>query len=283
MELLTLMRILYFSICFLICLIICFTFKRIIKEYQKENIPMYFFMIFYFLNSLISNYILGIRSYYSAIINCCSLIISFYISKKFRIYGITGQIASGKSTVSIYLREKYNACVIDIDKMNKEVLEEKEVKSEIRVKFGDEVFDEFGNLKKLEMRKIIFSDISKKKQLEKITHFKVLKKLLITILKEKLFNSKKLVMIENAILLKIPILKYFCYSIIAVVSIDKETKLKRIMERDNILDRALAEKILDNQMTVEEFNDQADYVILNEEGIEELEKKVDIFIEAIEK
>ncbi len=283
MVVLTLVQILYFTICFLFCLVICFTFKRILKEYEKENIPFYFFMVFYFVNSLISNYVLGIRSYFSAIINCCSFILSFYISKRFRIYGITGQIASGKSTVSDYLRENYNACVIDIDKINKEVLEEKEIKIEIRDKFGDEVFDEFGNLKKLEMRKIIFSDNSKKKQLEKITHYKVLKKLLITILREKILNWKKLVMIENAILLKIPLLKYFCYSIIAVVSIDKATKIRRIIERDNIQDCSLAEKILDNHMTIEEFNKQADYVISNDEGIEELKNKVDIFIAALDK
>jgi len=282
MVILNIMKILYFAICFIICLIICFTFRRVLKEYKKENIPMYFFMVFYLINSLISNYVLEIRSYYSAIINCGFLIFSFYLSKKFRIYGITGQIASGKSTVSDYLREKYNSCVLDIDKINREVLEEKEVKNEIRKKFGDSVFDEFGNLKKLEMRNIIFSDKIKKKQLEKITHFKVLKKLLIAIIKEKFSNSNKLIMIENSILLKIPILKYFCYSIIAVVSSDKNTKIKRIMERDNIQDRTLAEKMIDNQTTIEEFNEQANYVILNDDGIEELKNKVDIFIENIE-
>ena len=89
-------------------------------------------------------------------------------------------------------------------------------------------------------------------------------------------------MIENAILLKIPILKYFCYSIIAVVSHNKATKVRRIMERDNSEDKALAEKIIDAQMTIEEFNNQADFVIVNDEGVEELCKKVDIFIEALE-
>jgi len=282
MVIITIFKISYFLICFLICLFICFTFKRIVKEYKKENIPMYLFMSFYFINSLISNYILGIKSYFSAIINCCILIFAFYLSKKLRIYGITGQIASGKSTVSNYLREKYNAYVIDIDKLNSEVLEQKEVKDEIRKKFGDLVFDEFGNLKKIDMRKIIFSDKNKKRELEKITHFRVFKKLFLTIFREKYSNSKKLIMIENAILLRIPLLKYICHLIIAVVSYDKAIKVRRIMERDNINDKVLAERILDSQTTIEEFKNQADYVIINDEGIDELKKKVDIFIEALE-
>jgi dephospho-CoA kinase len=244
---------------------------------------MYLFIIFYFANSIISNYILSIRSYYSALINCIFLILAFYISKKFRIHGITGQIASGKSTSSNYLREKYGATVIDIDKLNAEVLQEKEVKKQILQKFGEEVFDEFGNLKKLEVRKIIFNDNKKKKQLENITHFKVLKKLFCSIFKEKFLKQKNLVMIENAILLKIPFLKYICYSIIAVVSIDKAVKIRRIMERDNIQDRNLAENILHNQMTIEEFNNEADYVILNDGRVEELHSKIDLFIEALEK
>lgn len=279
--LISLLAILYFLICFLICLLFCFTYKRFVKEYKKENIPMYFYMIFYFVNSLISNYVLGIKSIWSGIMNCSFLIISFYISKKLQIHGITGQISSGKSTVSKYLREKYNSTVIDIDKLNAEVLEEVQVKKEIKEAFGTSVFDELGMLNKKELRRIIFSDKTKKYKLEKITHFRVLKKLLLLILQEKCANWKKLILIENAILLKIPLLKYACHYIIAVVTHNKEKVIKRIMERDNMQDLSLAENILENQYSVEEFTSHADYVIINDESIEDLHKKVDIFIEAI--
>lgn len=272
----------YFTLCFLTCLIITFTFKRIVKESQKKNILLYFFMFFYFLNSLISNYIIGIRSYYSLALNLIFFPISIFLSKKFRIYGITGQIASGKSTVSQYLREKYMALVIDLDKINSEVLESPQVKGEIRKVFGDAVFDDEGKLKKLEMRKIIFSDKIKKKKLEKITHMKVLMKLIVIIFKEKILNSKRLIFIENAILLKVPILRYLCHTILAVIITIDEIKIKRVMNRDNIKDKNLVDKILENQTTVEEFNKQADFIIVNDEDLEKLYYKTDFFVKTLE-
>lgn len=265
-----LIRISYFSICFFVCLILCLTYKRILKEYKSERISLLIFIVFYFLNSFISNYILQIKGIITILINFLILILCYLVTIRLRIYGLTGQIASGKSTLSCYLREKYQATVIDIDKVNAEVLEEEQVKKEIKVIFGEVVFDEFNKLNKLEVRKIIFSDPKKKKQLEKITHFRVFKKLFWVILQSKLKDWRKIIVIENAILLKVPLLKFICYMIIAVVSNNISKKIRRIMERDGIEDRKLAEKILKTQTTIEEFTKQADLVIPNDGDLDDL-------------
>jgi dephospho-CoA kinase len=270
MFLLWLMRIIYFLFCFIFSLIICFSLKRYLKENKNDKSPTYLFMAFYILNSLISNYILEIKGIITLIISCFFLLFSYFITKKIRIFGLTGQIASGKTTMSKYLTEKYQAVIIDIDKVNAEVLKEKEVINKIKSTFGEGVFDEFGNLNKLEIRKIIYSDKEKKRQLEKITHFRVFMKLFYKILQVKLSNWKTILIIENAILLQIPILKYICYLIIAVVSNNMSMKIRRIMDRDGISDRVLAESIVNSQMSIQEFKEKADIVIENDGDLDDL-------------
>jgi dephospho-CoA kinase len=240
-----------------------FSIKRFLKESKNDRMPTYIFMIFYILNSLISNYILEIRGVITLIINCIFLLFSYSIIKRLKIFGLTGQIASGKSTMSKYLEEKYQVFIIDVDKVNAEVLKEEQVIKKIKSTFGEGVFDEFGNLNKLEMRKIIYSDKDKKRQLEKITHFRVFMKLFYKILQIKFANYKTIIIIENAILLQIPILKYICFLIIAVVSNNMALKVRRIMDRDGISDRVLAENIVNSQMSIEEFKEKADIVIEN--------------------
>ena len=87
---------------------------------------------------------------------------------RFRILGLTGQICSGKTTAAQYLHSKYNATVIEIDKVNREVLETEEVRREIRKKFGDEVFAENNTLDRLKMRQLIYNDPKEKKYLKKL-------------------------------------------------------------------------------------------------------------------
>lgn len=279
--LLWLFRIIYFILCFSICLTICISFKRFLKENKNEKIPMYLFMAFYIINSLISNYLLQIKGFVTLISNGLILLFCYLITKRLRIYGLTGQIASGKSTIANYFIEKYQAVVIDVDKVNADVLKEEKVIKEIKTVFGDEVFDEFGNLNKLEMRKIIYSDKNKKRQLEKITHFRVFKKLFFAIIKIKFNNWKTILIIENAILLQVPILKYICYIIIAVVSNNLSKKVRRIMDRDGISDRVLAENILKTQMSIEEFNEKADLVIRNDGDLDDLYVTADKIAEII--
>ena len=263
MIFLWLIRIIYFIICFILSLIMSFSIKRFLKESKNDRMPTYIFMIFYILNSLISNYILEIRGVITLIINCIFLLFSYSIIKRLKIFGLTGQIASGKSTMSKYLEEKYQVVIIDVDKVNAEVLKEEQVIKKIKSTFGEGVFDEFGNLNKLEMRKIIYSDKDKKRQLEKITHFRVFMKLFYKILQIKFANYKTIIIIENAILLQIPILKYICFLIIAVVSNNMALKVRRIMDRDGISDRVLAENIVNSQMSIDEFKEKADIVIEN--------------------
>ena len=75
-------------------------------------------------------------------------------------------------------------------------------------------------------------------------------------------------------------MKLTCYPIIAIVTNNRTEVLKRIINRDKC-DLKTAENILDNQIKIEEFAAQSDYVILNDEGKERIEEEVDNIIRMI--
>lgn len=73
------------------------------------------------------------------------------------IIGITGTIASGKSTVSDYFI-KQGYVVIDADKITKELQEQKEVLKEFLEIFGESVLLENRSLNRQKLREIVFQD-----------------------------------------------------------------------------------------------------------------------------
>jgi dephospho-CoA kinase len=274
---LSILLFIYSTIMFIILTLLTMVVQRLYKT--NKNRPFHIYVGLYVVNTLVLNYIFGIAPYKSVLVNLFSFLLSQYAGVRMRVMGLTGQISSGKSTVGKYLESKYNAKIIDIDKLNKEVLEDEEVKKQIRFKFGDDVFNN-GVLDKLKMREIIFSDEKKKKALEAITHPKVFKKLIISILKEKLLYSRKFLIIENAILLRFSFFVYLCFPIISVCSSNSADIVARIMKRDNC-SKDVAMNILNSQMTLQEFIDKSDVVLINNEGFDELYKQVDEFVSKI--
>ena len=67
------------------------------------------------------------------------------------IIGLTGGIASGKSTVSKYLAEK-GFKVYDADKIAKDISEKKSVQEEIILTFGNKILDKNGNIDRKKLR-----------------------------------------------------------------------------------------------------------------------------------
>jgi len=87
-----------------------------------------------------------------------------------RIIGITGGIATGKSTVSNIVK-KLGYKVIDADIIAREVVQKgKPAYEEIVKCFGDTIIDEFGNIKRKKLGNIIFEDEKKREKLNSITH-----------------------------------------------------------------------------------------------------------------
>ena len=189
------------------------------------------------------------------------------------IIGLTGGIASGKSTVSKYLAEKgFN--VYDADKMGRDISERKSVQEEIITIFGDKILDKNGNVDRKKLKEIVFENKDKLKKLNGIIHPKVID--FYKELKEK--NTDEVIIFDVPLLFESGLDK-FCDKILVVIS-DYEIQLNRIVERDKI-DRELAAKIIKSQMSNEERIKKADVVIENNSNLEDLFEKVERFCETI--
>jgi len=189
------------------------------------------------------------------------------------IIGLTGGIASGKSTVSKYLAEK-GFKVYDADRIAKNISEKKSVQEEIILTFGNEILDENGNVDRKKLKEIVFENKEKLKQLNAIIHPKVID--FYKELKEQ--NTDKIIIFDVPLLFESGIDK-LCDKILVVIS-DYEIQLNRIVERDKI-DRELAEKIIKSQLSNEERIKKADVVIENNSSLEDLFEKVERFCEEI--
>ena len=91
------------------------------------------------------------------------------------ILGLTGGIATGKSTVAEFFREK-KIPVICADTIAREITEKQEILDKISVEFGKEMIVD-GKLDRKKMREYIFVDINRVKKLNEITHPPIIEKI----------------------------------------------------------------------------------------------------------
>lgn len=185
------------------------------------------------------------------------------------IVGLTGGIASGKSTVSNYFRE-FGAEVLDADVVAKELSEKEENVAKIIEIFGNEILDENGNISRKKMRERAFLEKDKLKQLNELLHPQV-----IEVFKNKRENTKE----DEIVIFDIPLLfeagmESLCDTVI-VVYISKRVQLERMMKRDRHgID--LAERIIESQMSMSDKIDKADIIINNNCILEDLKNNVNV-------
>lgn len=87
-----------------------------------------------------------------------------------KVIGITGAIASGKSTAALYLKEHYGAARIDADRVGHEVLEMPKVVAELTKAFGEGILDQAGKVDRKALGHIVFEDPAMLERLNAITH-----------------------------------------------------------------------------------------------------------------
>ena len=87
------------------------------------------------------------------------------------VIGITGGVGCGKSTVLNILCNKYNAHIIDADKVAHRLMEPLgQVYEKVRNYFGDEIISEDGNIDRKKLGKIVFNNKEKLEKLNGIVH-----------------------------------------------------------------------------------------------------------------
>ncbi len=188
-----------------------------------------------------------------------------------KVIGLTGNIASGKSVVSEFLKD-LGAEVIDLDSLAKSLQDSNYlgVIDKIKQTFGDTVilYDNILNRKLL--AKIVFHDKDQLKKLNDIMIPVLTEKLILEIEKYRKMGAEFLVL-DAAILFEAGWDKLADITI--VVYTPKELQLKRLIEREQI-DEFEALARINAQMPIEEKLKKAHIVIENTGTIEELKEKV---------
>ena len=187
------------------------------------------------------------------------------------IIGLTGSIASGKSTVSTMLKRK-GFPIVDADEIARQVVElGSPVLQEISRVFGESVLQADGSLNRVKLGEIIFNDEEMRQKLNGIIHPAIRQEML----KQK---DEWLAGGANTVIMDIPLLfesklQSFVDTII-VVSVTPEIQKERLIAR-NVLSEEEADRRIQSQLPVKEKEKAADAVLFNNGTVEETQKQLD--------
>lgn len=191
------------------------------------------------------------------------------MSERF-IVGLTGGIASGKSVVSGFLEKEPGVTVIDADVVSREIYENPEIREAIACEFPECV--EKGEINRRKLR-FVFADSEKTEKLNSITHPAIIGEC-----KKKISEARGIVFLVVPLLFETG-MDEMCNATVVVVA-DMKTRIKRLLNRDNI-DEETAENMMERQWKDAERIKKADYVIENDGNICDLEKKTLAFLAEI--
>ena len=186
-----------------------------------------------------------------------------------KIIGITGNSGAGKTTICSILQEKYLAYIIDSDKVAKKLTKKGTMYLNSIVEyFGIGILDNAGELKRKELAKIIYEDAEKRNALNNLTFTYVVKEIKENINK---LTDKELIVIDAPLLYESSLDK-ICDIVIGVIA-KEEDKINRICKRDNV-EEEIAKKRLAIQLNDDYIKERADYIIINNCNLEELEDEI---------
>ena len=185
------------------------------------------------------------------------------------IIGMTGGIGSGKSE-ALKIFESLNIKVIDLDNIAKEITDTShQAIQEIKLVFGDAIFDKNNRLDRKKLREIIFSEKDQKINLEKILHPKIL---------EEVMKRLNVLSNESYVVIDIPLLfetNQYTSLISRSLVIDSKVndQIERVKKRDGI-DTSVIQSIIEQQVGRNYRIERADDVVVNDGSIEKLEESI---------
>jgi dephospho-CoA kinase len=185
--------------------------------------------------------------------------------------GLTGGIATGKSTVSAMFRQR-GAKIVDADQIAHEVVEPDTKGSLlIRQQFGSDMFTADGRLDRKKLGRHVFQHPSERKKLEQILHPLIRQEM-----KEQtcLFleiDPKAIVILDVPLLFESHLTTWV--EKVIVVYVPEHVQLTRLINRDHFAE-AEAKQRIQAQMSIEEKKRRADFVIDNQGSYQNTERQV---------
>ena len=195
-----------------------------------------------------------------------------------RIIGITGGIASGKSTVTEFLRQQ-GYQVIDADQVVHELQEPGgRLYQALLSAFGSAILREDGRLDRPKLGAMIFGNPQLLEQSSQIQN---------QIIREELAGRRDMLAeTEDIFFMDLPLLFELQYEDwfdqIWLVDVTKETQLSRLMTR-NALSQEEAEKRIAAQLSLQEKRKRADVLIDNNGSLEETRQQIRNALQKLER
>lgn len=188
------------------------------------------------------------------------------------VIGLTGGIATGKSTVAKYFEEN-DIPVISADALVKTVYSKPETIEFVKENWPESLTE--GEIDFSILRKIAFSEDSNREKIEQFIYARMPEAF-----KEHYnkFDSPELMVYDVPLLFEKGLAPLVDLSV--CVYAPREIQIQRLKERDSI-DDALASQILASQIDIEDKKEAADFIIDNSRGLEDLKKNFEKFIKKI--
>lgn len=185
--------------------------------------------------------------------------------------GLTGGIASGKSTVSKILSD-LGCQIIDADKLARQVVSPgAPAWKKIRQHFGDKVLLENGELNREKLGEIIFADPEKRRLLNSLTHPEIHKAMLWKVF-SLFITGHPFVVLDIPLLFETgKVLPYMTYTV--VVNCSEDQQLERLMSRNKLTEEE-ARGRMEAQMPLAQKVKAATFVIDNSGSLISTEKQV---------
>ncbi|MCF1601304.1 dephospho-CoA kinase [Tetragenococcus halophilus] len=185
------------------------------------------------------------------------------------ILGITGSIATGKSTV-VNIFKQYGFPVVDADIIAREVVEPNTAGlKKIVETFGSSVLCSDGSLNRKQLGQMIFNDAKKRQALNA---------LLAPFLQEAIIEQiKRASAAASLVIADIPLLYEAGYDKymdqVAVVYIPEDLQVQRLMKRDRITKKEAQKKVA-SQLSIEEKKKRADIIFDNQESLSSIRQQI---------
>lgn len=188
--------------------------------------------------------------------------------------GLTGGVASGKTTVASYLKSR-GWYVIDADEISRNILKRgTPAFRQVVNAFGDGIIEKkSGEIDRASLRQVIFNDSSKRRQLNRITHPWIIATIAWRLLVLRICLWRQRVILDIPLLIETR-LHLFCGPVV-VVYVPEELQLRRLLARDRAAPEQTLRSMVCSQLPLKEKLLLADIVLDNSLTLQDLFKEID--------